>query len=35
MRNQILSLCALLLPGVETWGQTGPDDRPFGIGLET
>jgi len=35
MRNQTLLLAALLLLGVETWGQTGPDEQPFGIGLET
>ena len=35
MRDRILLLAALLLPGVAAWGQAGPDDRPFGIGLET
>ena len=28
-------LAALLTPGAAAWGQTGADDRPFGIGLET
>ena len=35
MRDRILLLAALLLPGVAAWGQTGPDDKTFGIGLET
>ena len=28
-------LAALLTPAVAAWGQTGFDERPFGIGLET
>ena len=35
MRNRILLLAALLMPGVAAWGQTGPEEQPFGIGLET
>ncbi len=35
MRDQILLLAALLLSGQPAWGQTDPDDKPFGIGLET
>lgn len=35
MRDRILLLAALLLPGVAAWGQTSPDNTTFGIGLET
>lgn len=34
MRNRVLLLAALLLSGVAARGQTGPDEQPFGIGLE-
>ena len=35
MRNRILLLAALLMPGMAAWGQNDPEEQPFGIGLET
>lgn len=35
MRNRILLLAALFMPGVAAWGQTDLDEPRFGIGLET
>ncbi len=35
MRNRVLLLAALLMPGVAAWGQTDLEEQPFGIGLET
>jgi len=35
MRNRILLLAALLMPGMAAWGQNDFEEQPFGIGLET
>ena len=35
MRNRILLVAALFMPGVAAWGQTDLDEPRFGIGFET
>ena len=35
MRHRILIFAALLFPGVAAWAQTGFDEQPFSVGIET